>query len=515
MKTQRPIVLLILDGWGLGQDDAHNAIFQAQTPTIDHLLAEYPNGPIGAAGEHIGLPPGHQGSTEMGHLIIGAGRNVLVAQMQMKKALETGEIKSNAAYIKAIDRAQQNGTRLHLMGLLSDAGVHSYDGTCYALMEMAAAHGLAKDQVYIHIFSDGRDTPPNSLPQFIETLEKKIEETGLGIIASVQGRYWAMDRDHRWERVEASYQLLTTGKGMREAQSIYGAIEKARRHNETDEFIQPTSIDPTGAFQDGDSVINFNFRVDREIEITKALIEPEFEAFVREHVRNIHYVATLPYYEGMETPVAFQREELKMKNILPTVLSNTGYTQYRITETEKWVYLTKIFNAMNENAFEGEDRHLIPSDKVATYDEKPEMQAVPIAKAIATGLREKKYDIYFSNICNADILGHTGNKKAAILGCETIDTAVKIIYEEIKQQNGILLITADHGDAEIMWDLDNDVPHTQHTDNFVPFILVDEERKNAKIRETGSLKDIAPTILQILGEQVPKDMTGQSLIVTE
>ncbi len=514
MKTPRPLVLLILDGWGIGEDDAHNAIFQANTPTIDHLLERYPNGPIGAAGEHIGLAPGHQGSTEMGHLIISAGRNVRVAQMQMQEALETDQIKQNKAYVEAIEKAREKNTRLHLMGLLSDAGVHSYADTCYKLLQMAAAAGLKKDQVFIHIFSDGRDTPPNSLPQFVKTLEENIQSSGVGIIASLQGRYWAMDRDHRWERVESAYQLLTEGRGVREAKSISGAIAQARAEKETDEFISPTMIAADGFFEDGDAVINWNYRVDREIEITKALIEPKFEGFERGVIRNIHYVATLPYYEGIPSPYAFEREEQTMKNILPAVIAEAGLSQYRITETEKWVYLTKIFNAMHEEAFDGEERKMIESDKVATYDEKPEMQAEAIANDVADHLAAGDYDTYFLNICNADILGHTGNHDATIIGCEAIDRAIKTIYEEVIKQNGILLITADHGDAEIMWDMHNDLPHTQHTDSFVPFILVDEKRKNNKIRETGALRDVAPTILELLNLPKPPQMDGSSLIIS-
>jgi 2,3-bisphosphoglycerate-independent phosphoglycerate mutase len=513
MKAQRPIVLLILDGWGIGEDDAHNAIYLARTPNLDRLLRDYPNGPIGAAGEHVGLEAGHQGSTEMGHLIIGAGRDVLLPQMQMRRALDSGSILENAIYRDGMRRAKQTGSRLHLIGLLSDSGVHSYDETAHALLELAAREGLAADQVLVHIFSDGRDSPPESLPDYVKRLEAKITDTRVGRIASVMGRYFAMDRDHRWERVEAAYRLLVEGRGQRTAKSIYGAIELARRNQETDEFIQPTLIVPDGFFQDGDVVINFNYRVDREIEITKALIEPKFEAFERGVTREIHYIATLPYYDGIPAPYAFEREELKMKQILPEVLSDRGYSQYRLTETEKWVYLTKIFNAMREEPFAGEERHLIESDKVATYDERPAMKAVEIAEDCAAQLRAARYDTYFLNICNADILGHTGNQEATIKGCEAIDRAVGMLVAAVQEANGVLLITADHGDAEIMWDFSNDQPHTQHTDSFVPFILVDDARRTAAIRETGTLKDIAPTILDLLGEPVPAEMTGRSLIV--
>lgn len=512
MSKRRPLVLAILDGWGLGHDDAHNSIFLADTPTIDHFLATYPNGPIGAAGEHIGLDPGHQGSTEIGHLVMSAGRVVELAQMQLKRAMKNGTLADIPAYAEAVQRAVDNGTRVHIMGLLSDAGVHSYDQTAHLLLELCAEAGLPRDRVYVHIFSDGRDTPPNSLPGFVASLQEVMERTGVGIIASVQGRYWAMDRDHRWERVQAAYELLTRGAG-RNTDTIESAITLARTQEETDEFIAPTSIDERGIIRDGDVVINFNYRVDREIEITQALIEDEFTGFKRSSRPRMHYVATLPYYEGMNAPAAFERKELSMRNILPEVLANEGLTQYRITETEKWAYVTKIFNAMREDTFEGEDRKLIPSDDVATYDLKPEMQAVPIGQQIADVLRAGTHDVIVTNICNADMLGHTGNKEAAIEGCTYIDKAMTIIYEALKEVNGIMCITADHGDAEVMWDHDNDVPHTQHTDNFVPFILVDDQRKHLRIRETGALKDVAPTILELLGIEKPAEMTGESLLV--
>ncbi|MFH1426260.1 MAG: 2,3-bisphosphoglycerate-independent phosphoglycerate mutase [Candidatus Kerfeldbacteria bacterium] len=513
MTVKRPLVLAILDGWGIGEDDAHNAIYLADTPNIDKLLATYPNGPIGAAGEHVGLEPGHQGSSEMGHLIIGAGRNVVLPQMQVQQALDTGSIFKNEAYLKAIRHAKERGSRLHLFGLLSNAGVHSYDTLCHALLEMAAKEGLTKEQVYIHIFSDGRDSSPTSLPTYVNRLEEKMKETGVGIIASVQGRWWVMDRDHNWDRINVAYDLLTQGKAKREAKNIYAAIELARRENETDEQLKPTIIDKNGIFKDNDAVINFNYRVDREIEITQALVEPDFDEFHREVHPGIFYIATMPYYDGMPSLTAFDREELKMRNILGEVLAREGLMQYRVTETEKWAYLTKIFNAMQEGPFEGEERHLIPSDKVNTFDEKPEMQAVPIAENIVVQLQEKKYDVIFTNICNADMVGHTGNQEAAIRACQAIDRAIGLIREELKKQNGILLITADHGDAEVMWDPEHDMPHTQHTDSFVPFIYIDDENKNVRIRETGALKDIAPTILDLLNIDIPGEMEGKSLLV--
>lgn len=515
MTTQRkrPIVLAILDGWGIGIKDAYNAIELADTPNIDYLIGEYPDAAIGAAGEDIGLEAGHQGSTEIGHLIIGAGRNVLLPQLQIKKSLATGEVYKNAAYRNAIVHAKKENTRLHLMGLLSNAGVHSYDAMCHVLLEMAAQEGLRAEQVFIHIFSDGRDTPPESLPEHVARLREKMDAAGVGVIADVQGRYYAMDRDHRWERVEAAYQLLVEGRGVRTAKTIHDAIDQARAQNETDEFISPTAIAPDGNIQEGDVVINFNFRVDREIEISKALIETHFDGFQRDMFPAIHYVATLPYYEGFPAPFAFDREELKMQNILGEVLARKNITQFRVTETEKWVYLTKIFNGMREEAFPGEQRLLIPSDKIATYDLQPRMKAIEIAQAVVSKLNEHAFDVYVLNICNADILGHTGNLKAAIAGCDAVDQAIGLLYEAVKKEHGILMITADHGHAEKMWDHVLGVPSTQHTDNYVPFIYIDDERPHVKVRDNGALRDVAPTILDLLDIPVPPEMTGRSLLI--
>lgn len=513
MKLQRPIILLILDGWGIGEDDAHNAIFLAHTPNIDDILKRYPNGPIGAAGEHIGLDHGHQGSTEMGHLIISAGRNVLLPQMQIRQALVTGSIQQNAAYRRAFEIAKARNTRVHLMGLLSNAGVHSYDELCHVLLAMAARHGLTKEQVLIHVFADGRDTPPTSLPDHLRRLERVIEETGVGTIASLMGRQWIMDRDHRWERVEQAYNLLVHGRAHRTARSIEEAIDLAYNNKETDEFIAPTLIHPDGMFHDGDAVINYNYRVDREMEISQALLEPHFVHWDRGTPPSIHYVATLPYYDNIPAPTAFEREELKMKNILPEVVSRHGLRQYRLTETEKSVYVTKIFNAMAEEPFPGEEHHVIESDKIATFDLKPEMKAMEISQHCVEQLRKKEYDFFVLNICNADMVGHTGNKEATIKGCEEIDRAIGLLMEEVKKQHAIMVITADHGDAEVMWDTNNDMPHTQHTDNFVPFILVDDERTSVRIHETGSLKDVAPTILELMGIEKPADMNGKSLLL--
>lgn len=511
MKASRPIMFVVLDGWGIGTDDAHNAITLADTPTIDHFLGTYPNTAVGAAGPHIGLPDGHPGSTEMGHLIMGAGRDLLLPQMQLMGSMQNGEFQKNPVLLEAIEKAKSGTGRLHVLGLLSDGGVHTYDRACHELIAMA--HEAGVPEIYVHIIGDGRDVPPQSLPKYAGILQEKIQEIGAGTIASVQGRWWIMDRDHRWERIESAYKLLVLGEGHYEATSIDEAIEAAYEREETDEFISPTLIDANGVIREGDAVINFNFRVDREIEITQALIEKEFTHFERRNHPTFHYVGMSKYYEDMQAPAALERKELGVQNILGEVLSQRGYTQLRLTETEKWVYMTKIFNVMREDAFPGEERILIPSDKVATYDLAPEMKAKEIAEEAVKHLQHGTFDTYFINFPNADMLGHTGNKEAAILGVQAIDAALKLIYDELMKHNGVMIITADHGDAEVMWDTEWDCPHTFHTDSYVPFILIDEEHKDARLRDAGSLKDCAPTILDLLNEDIPEDMTGKSMIV--
>lgn len=511
MKGKRPIMFIILDGWGIGNDDEHNAIYLAKTPAIDYFLEHYPNTAIGASGPAIGLPDNHPGSTEMGHLIMGAGRNLLLPQMQLLGAIQNGDFRRNPNLVKAIAQAVQGTGRLHLMGLLSDGGVHTYDLACHELLAMAQASGVK--EVFIHVITDGRDVPPQSAQRYIHALQNKMSATGIGKIASLQGRWWVMDRDHRWERIEAAYKLLVLGEGLHTSPSADAAISAAYARSETDEFIQPTVIDPNGTMRDGDVVINFNFRVDREIEITQALIEPEFHHFERRQWPQLHYVGMSHYYKEMSAPSALERSELAAQNILAEVLSQRGYSQLRLTETEKWVYVTKIFNVMREDPFVGEERVLIPSDKIATYDLKPEMQAAAIAEEAVKHLQSKGFDFYVMNFPNADMLGHTGNKAAAILGVQAIDQALNTIYQELKKHDGVMVITADHGDAEVMWDKASNCPHTFHTDSAVPFILIDDHHTNSQLRASGSLQDCAPTILDILGETKPNEMTGTSLIV--
>ncbi|MFA6027478.1 MAG: 2,3-bisphosphoglycerate-independent phosphoglycerate mutase [Patescibacteria group bacterium] len=502
MKAKRPVVLCIIDGWGIGTDDAHNAIFLADTPNIDKLLKEYPNAPIGAAGEHIGLTPGHQGSSEMGHMIIGAGRNVLLPQTQVKNE----DYAKNNVLLAALHKAK----RVHLLGLCSDKGVHSYLETGLAILKLAKQHKVK--ELYWHVIADGRDTPPKSTEKYIAAVAKEMKKTKLGKFGSLMGRWWIMDRDKNWDRIEKSYNTLFKGEALFKAADIAEAVKIAYERGETDELIKPTLIDEQAIIQEGDVVINFNYRVDREIELTQAICDKDFQPFKRpDHWNKIKYLALTEYYDNMPCPYIIKKE--KPIKILGEILGERGYKQLRLAETEKWVYVTKCFNSMREEPFDNEDRILIPSDKVETFDQKPAMKAREIAKTLAENMAKNIYDVIILNFANPDMVGHTGNQPAIIKACEVVDEAVGTVYEACKKAHAVLLITADHGDAEINYDPVSKQPHTYHTDNFVPFILVDDEQKNKTISETGTLKDIAPTLLHLLKEVPPPEMTGKNIII--
>ena len=512
MKTKNTLIIIILDGWGIGKKDDHNPIFLAPTPTMDNLEKTRPYTELKAAGKGIGLEHRHQGSSEIGHLIIGAGGNALLPQTQVRQAILSGDLLDNSVYLGAIEKIKKQGGALHIMGMLSNEGIHSYDTACYSLLELAAKNGL--QEVYIHIFSDGRDTSPKEVEVYLERLHTAIKKFGVGKIASLVGRYYAMDRDKRWERIQVAYELLTEGKG-HQADSIEDAIKQAYEREETDEFIKPTVIvedgKPIATINDGDTVFNYNFRIDREIEITQALVENDFDGFTRKNKPDINYVGITKYYKDSQALAAIEQETIK--NSFGEILSNKGMKQLRITETEKWVYLTKIFNGLLEGAFEGEDRILIPSDKVATYDLKPEMKVAEITETVLGKLDENVYDVILINYANPDILGHTAVKEAVIKGVATIDKHLAKLLKKAQEKGADVIITADHGNGEIIYDHDKDMEHTHHTDANVPFIIVSErpELKNCKLR-SGAIKDIAPTALEILGIEKPKEMTSRSLI---
>lgn len=505
----RPIILCILDGWGLGEPTEHNGIHCAKTPVMDRLWASAPHAAIGAAGEWIGLEPGHQGATEIGHYIMGAGRNVKLPQAMVKEAVLSGEIKKNPVYRKTMQAARTRGGALHLFGLLSNAGVHSYDTACHMLLEMARDEGLSN--VVAHVCTDGRDTNPKEAEVYLERLREAIAKAGVGRVGSLMGRYWGMDRDHRWERVERAYRMLTQGEAEFTAGSAEEALAMGYARGETDEFIQPTMIGSDSLVKDADAFFNFNFRADREIEITQALTEREFEGFARAVKPDIDYIAMMPYYEGVPCKTAFNY--VSVPNSLAEVLSQNNIRQLRVSETEKWVYLTKIFNCMREDAWPGEERVLIPSDKIATYDLQPKMQAMKIANRAAQAIRETTHDVIIINIANADILGHTGIRQAILEGVAEADRAVGVLEKAILETNGILFITADHGHAELIYDVTKNKPHTSHTDALVPFIAVGRAAAKFRVREGGALKDIAPTILSLLDISVPSAMDNDSLLV--
>jgi len=522
---KKPVVYLILDGWGIAPPGKGNAISLARKPNFDRVWKEYPHTQIGAGGESIGLWKGHQGSSEIGHFIIGAGRNVYLPNGIVAHEISSKNFFKNKEYLKAMDYVKKNNSTLHLAGLVSDKGVHNYDIAIHALIEMAAKNNV-RDLV-VHFFSDGRDTLPHESKKYLKRLESVMKKFKLGRVGTVMGRYWIMDRDHRWERVEKGYNAMVFGESEFSESSAKDAIEssykrgyKAKKNKEnfieSDEFIKPTVIvdknnRPVGRIKDKDALIWVNFRTDRAIEPTQAFVEPEFNHFNRGNNPDIHFVCTFKYYDGVPAPYAF--EKVIPKNTLGEVISKAGLKQYRVTETEKWIYVTTIFSGMHEKPFPGEERLLIPSDKIPTYDLKPKMHAIDIAKSAAKAIESDKYNLIIINFNNPDIIGHTGNIKAVITGIEECDKGLGIVIDAVKKKNGLAVISADHGNAEVMIAKDGS-PHTHHTANDVPFIIVDEDPKykKCKLKSGGAIKDVTPTILHILGVKKPKEMDGNSLI---
>jgi 2,3-bisphosphoglycerate-independent phosphoglycerate mutase len=508
---KQPLLLMILDGWGLNPHPENNAIAQARTPNMTRLCAEYPCVGIGTSGMSVGLPSGQMGNSEVGHLNIGAGRVVYQELTRISKAIADGDFFTNPVLLDCIARTKANSGRLHLAGLLSDGGVHSHNTHLYALLELAKQQGLT--EVFIHCLLDGRDTPPKSGAEYLRQLEAKIAEIGCGRIATVIGRYYAMDRDNRWERVEKAYAAMVYGEGAALA-SAAEIIERSYSAGVDDEFVIPSVImadgAPVGQVRDGDGFIFFNFRSDRAREITRALTDPAFKGFKRRILpRLASYVCMTAYDETFGLPVAFASEDLK--NILGETLSKAGLKQLRIAETEKYAHVTFFFNGGNEVPFPGEERCLIPSPKdVPTYDKKPEMSAYLVTDELLRRLDSDRYDVIVLNFANADMVGHTGMLAAAVQAIEAVDDCVGRLVEKVLSLGGRVIITADHGNAEVMAD-EHGGPHTAHTTDRVPLILVDDVRKGVALR-AGILADIAPTMLEILGLPQPVEMTGRSLI---
>ncbi len=512
MEVAKPLFLMILDGWGCRDAVEGNAIAQANIPNFKHLESDYPYTTLQASEEAVGLPGGQMGNSEVGHLNMGAGRVVYQELTRIFKGIQDGTLFENSVLLEAVDQARVHNKGLHLMGLLSDGGVHSHIDHLFALLEMAKKKDLTK--VYIHVILDGRDVLPQSAKDYIVKLEEKIKELGVGKIASVSGRYYVMDRDERWERLEKGYRAIVYGEGKHAAGAL-SAVEFSYDTRVTDEFVLPTVIDdqdgnPVGRVQEGDSVLFYNFRSDRAREITRAFVDEEFPGFERPNRPHVHFVCMTQYDETIPAPVAFPQQNLD--NTLGEVLSDQGLKQLRIAETEKYAHVTFFFNGGLEEPYPGEDRILIPSPKVATYNLQPEMSATEITQVVLKQLRESTYDVIILNFANPDMVGHTGMFEATVKAVEVVDQCLGQIYEELKKMNATLLVTADHGNAEEKVDPKTLFPITAHSTNCVPFILVDERYKGQALRNGGALCDVAPTILKLLQIPVPKEMTGKSLL---
>ena len=512
MNRPKPCVLMILDGWGINPAEKDNAVALARTPGLDKLKSKYPHTRLLCSGDAVGLPPGIMGNSEVGHLNIGAGRVVYQDLLRINHAIEDGTFFENASLAAAMDTVAAQNAALHLMGLVSDGGVHSQLTHLTALLDMARRRGL--DRVYVHAILDGRDTPPESGAGYIRALQNHIQSINCGVIATVCGRFYAMDRDTRWDRVEQAYRLYTEGLGSVEKDPV-AAVEQAYARGETDEFIKPVVMAddkgaPLAVIKDNDGLIFFNFRADRAREITRAFTEDTFDGFSREKYPQLcDFVSMTLYDEGFSLPMAFG--PVHLDNILGEVLSRAGLHQLRIAETEKYAHVTYFFNGGEEQAFANEDRCLIPSPRsVSTYDQKPEMSAYAVADELLARLDSDRYDFVAVNFANMDMVGHTGILDAAIRACEVVDDCVARVVARIRDKGGAAIIIADHGNAEQMVDKDGH-PHTAHTLNQVPCILVDDSRKNARLKP-GRLCDVAPTILAILGLDQPVEMTGESLV---
>ena len=512
MRDQRSVVLIILDGWGVHPRKERNAIARAATPNLSGYAALYPSTTITISGLDVGLPDGQMGNSEVGHMHLGSGRVIYQDLTLIHRAIDDRSFFSNRVFLDAMRACKEAGGRLHLLGLLGDGGVHSHQRHMEALIELGMKEKM--EAIFLHLFLDGRDTSPTSGERFMLELEEKIKANPGVRIATLGGRYYGMDRDKRWERIEKAYAALTEGVGV-QAKSPLEAIEKSYQAQVTDEFVLPTVIQgcvPGGLVRDGDAVIFFNFRADRARQLTRAFTEKEFKEFPRKRqVRFSAYVTMTEYDKSLGLPVAFAPRNLK--NILGEIAGRQGIRQLRIAETEKYAHVTYFFNGGEEKKFPLEERILIPSVKdVPTYDLKPAMSAYEITEALVQQIREQRYDLVILNYANADMVGHTGNFEATIRACEVIDECVGKVVQATLSKNGRAIITADHGNAEQMVDYDTGEIHTAHTSNPVPLILVDEEQKSHRLR-SGTAVDVAPTVLSLFGVPQPGEMTGRSLII--
>ncbi|MDD3242668.1 MAG: 2,3-bisphosphoglycerate-independent phosphoglycerate mutase [Eubacteriales bacterium] len=505
--------IIIMDGFGVRKDHKDNAIIPENIPNLEKLIAKYPFTTIQASGLDVGLPVGQMGNSEVGHLNIGAGRIVYQELTRITKSIEDGDFFENEALVQAVEAAKTSGKKLHLMGLMSDGGVHSHIDHVEGLLRLAKQHGM--ERTYVHCFMDGRDTPPSSGKGYLEDLNDRMEKVGCGKVATVMGRYWAMDRDKRWDRVKRAYDAMVLGEGETAACPIC-AIQNAYDRDETDEFVAPTVITkdgkPLATVEEGDSIIFFNFRPDRARQITRAFIEPDFADFERaKGYFPVNYVSMTQYDATFANlKVAFKPQ--KLENTLGEYLSAQGKTQLRIAETEKYAHVTFFFNGGVEQANPGEDRCLIASPKVATYDLQSEMSAPEVARQAVERINSGNYDVMILNFANCDMVGHTGVFDAAWKAVHTVDTCVQQVVDAILAQGGSAIITADHGNAEMMVDPETGAPFTAHTTNPVPFLLVGQAYEDAKLRADGRLADLAPTLLDMMGLEKPAEMTGTTML---
>jgi 2,3-bisphosphoglycerate-independent phosphoglycerate mutase len=510
LSNRKPYVLIIMDGLGINPRPDKNAVYSANTPVMDRLLDTRPNSMLSASGEDVGLMPGQMGDSNVGHLNMGAGRIVYQYMLRIRNAVSDGSFFTNPVLVDIMKKAASNHKKLHLLGLVSPGGVHSHSDQLVALLRLAKQIGCP--EVLVHAFTDGRDVSPSSGKDIIAGLEATMEELSVGKIATLSGRYYAMDRDKRWERTKKAFDAMVYGQGLK-ASSGEEAVRMAYQRGESDEFILPTVIEkdgrPVGLIESGDCVLFFNFRADRARQLTSAFIQPDFKGFEMIDGRiQTHFTTMTNYDEDFQVPYAFLPQELN--NTLGEIISKRGLKQFRVAETEKYAHVTFFFNGGIEEVFEGEERLLIPSPKVATYDLQPEMSAYPVCDAVVEAIGQGRYDLYIINFANCDMVGHTGIFDAAVKAVETVDTCIGRIIDAAVKQNGEVLVTADHGNAEQMVDYETGEEHTFHTSNPVPFIYVGS--KDVKLKN-GRLADVAPTILALMGIPQPAEMTGESLLV--
>ena len=518
MDSSKRHLLVILDGWGIAEDPSVSAIDHADTPFVDSLLKEHPSGTLKASGRAVGLPEGQMGNSEVGHTNLGAGRVVWQEILRISKAIEDESLFENEALVEAAQHAKGNEGKIHFMGCFSDGGVHSHLEHLYGLLELAKRQGLSTEQVCVHAFTDGRDTDPHGGVEYVQQFQKAAEEVGVGRLVSIIGRYYAMDRDERWERTERAYRLLTEGTGEAFDDPV-AALQASYEDDVTDEFVEPRLVhvdneDAVGEkgtrVEDGDAVVFFNFRADRARQLTRAFTDPDFDHFDRTAYDDLHYVMMTPYDDAFDLPVAFDR--VNLEGTLGEVVSERGGTQLRVAETEKYAHVTYFFSGGREEPFEGEDRILVPSPDVATYDLQPEMSAAEIAERASGALAETDYNLIVLNFANPDMVGHTGDFDAAVEACEAVDAAARQVVTAARDNGYSVNVIADHGNADKLKNPDGS-PHTAHTTALVPHIVLKDGFEGPV--EDGKLGDVAPTILALLDEEVPEGMEGNVLVTRE